>query len=1186
MSFFNNFVIWLEIFRSNRLKQNLFNPLQGFVKKAFFLILLILFLSLPSLLNAQTKRIYIANDDHTDYMWSADEATYKTAFLGMIDYYLDLADAHIQETPEYQSRFNPDGSFWMWTYEKNKPASDFERLINRIRSGHISIPLTALVSTYGGQPTEAVLRGMYYSGQIERRFNLRFSLAMTKENQTLPYGLGSLWAGAGAKYSWMGICGCASKVPDAWDREHDIYYWVGPDGSRLLMKWNSMLKGNQGIGGYAEAFDPFGVVDYVDTNSAFTSRYPYSIIGAFGRGWDNLSTFTDQFIAAAKQKTNENRQVIVSNEEDFFKDFELTYGTSLPEVSASFGNEWDLYCASMAEVTAGVKRSVEKLRSAEALATLVSLKDSSFMNGHTQARDLAWMDLGLYWEHDWTADGNVSKTARRDWQRRIAGEIGSYVDDLFADASARLGSLIQKTGTNPRFFIFNPLSWTRSDFADLRYSDTNPFHVIDLSTGQETPSQIEVLDGERLLRIYAPDIPPLGYKVFEVVSGAGANFPAAADVSGNTIQNGFYGLTVADRGAITSLIDKRRGNREFSKDINGRMINDLGQASGVLQVENAGPVSVTLKADSSGPLNHTTRITLFRGSDRIDIRNDINQNFSDTFTWGFGFNLANPDIWHEELGAVIRAKLLSQGGHYSPRNARYDWLTLNHFADINDGSVGVTLSNADTSFMKHGSSGISTLDVNTPQISPLAGGQVDSPLGIPNQGGDTHFLQRFALRTHDAFSSIEAMRFALEHQNPLVTGVITGGGMYPETSFSLVTVSNPNALIWALKPAEDGIDQGIIVRIWNLSGNPESFSLSLVDGISSAQRTTHIETPLESATVTGGSLYDSIAARQIRTYLLSMKNGSNEPPFINVHPTNQNVTVGQTASFSVTAAGTAPLSYQWQRLSGTWGNISGATSAIYTTPATALSDNGAQFRCVVSNLYGTATSFEATLTVQELPPSITTQPANQSVTIGQTATFRVAATGTPTPSYQWQKQPSGGAFANITGATGTSYTTPATTMGDNNAQFRCVVSNTAGTVNSNAAVLTVNAAPVAVAPSITSQPANQTATVGQTATFSVVASGTAPLSYRWQRRLSGTWWNISRATSATYTTSATTLGDNNAQFRCVVSNTAGTASSNAAVLTVSATSVAPRITEVGSFSNLKHCAAFYFDLHASQSIHN
>ncbi len=151
----------------------------------------------------------------------------------------------------------------------------------------------------------------------------------------------------------------------------------------------------------------------------------------------------------------------------------------------------------------------------------------------------------------------------------------------------------------------------------------------------------------------------------------------------------------------------------------------------------------------------------------------------------------------------------------------------------------------------------------------------------------------------------------------------------------------------------------------------------------------------------------------------------------------------------------------------------------------------------------------------------------------------MAATGTAPLSYQWNRNGTA-----ISGATSSSFTTSATTSSDNGAQFTVLVSNTAGSVTSGAATLTVNA--VAVAPSITTQPASQTVTAGQSASFSVAATGTAPLSYQWNRN--GT--AISGATSFSYTTPVTTSSDNGAQFTVLVSNAAGSVTSSAATLTV------------------------------------
>lgn len=177
-------------------------------------------------------------------------------------------------------------------------------------------------------------------------------------------------------------------------------------------------------------------------------------------------------------------------------------------------------------------------------------------------------------------------------------------------------------------------------------------------------------------------------------------------------------------------------------------------------------------------------------------------------------------------------------------------------------------------------------------------------------------------------------------------------------------------------------------------------------------------------------------------------------PTITVQPAPATVTVGQTAAFSVTAAGTDPLTYQWQK-SGT--AIAGATSSSYTTPAAAPGDNGSTFLVVVTNAAGSVSSMAAKLTVTggvptPTAPSITTQPANQSVTVGQTAAFSATAAGTAPLTYQWQKN-----GAAIAGATASAYTTPATAVTDSGSKFLVVVTNAAGAVSSSIATLTVTA---------------------------------------------------------------------------------------------------------------------------------
>jgi glucose/arabinose dehydrogenase len=139
-----------------------------------------------------------------------------------------------------------------------------------------------------------------------------------------------------------------------------------------------------------------------------------------------------------------------------------------------------------------------------------------------------------------------------------------------------------------------------------------------------------------------------------------------------------------------------------------------------------------------------------------------------------------------------------------------------------------------------------------------------------------------------------------------------------------------------------------------------------------------------------GQPVDLKVANDGSLYYLSIGSGSvfrvrfTASPSITQHPSSQNVNVGQTATFSCAASGNTPLNFQWQR---NMANINGATNSSYTTPATSSTDNGAKFRCVVTNTFGTATSNEATLIVTGLTPVLMTDDGTQFAAALDTSIF-------------------------------------------------------------------------------------------------------------------------------------------------------------------------------------------------------
>ena len=271
-------------------------------------------------------------------------------------------------------------------------------------------------------------------------------------------------------------------------------------------------------------------------------------------------------------------------------------------------------------------------------------------------------------------------------------------------------------------------------------------------------------------------------------------------------------------------------------------------------------------------------------------------------------------------------------------------------------------------------------------------------------------------------------------------------------------------------------------------------------------------------------------------------------PSISTPPSAQSVTAGDPVTFTVVATGTAPLSYQWNLNNVA---IAGATADYYSI-ASVQSANAGNYTVTVSNgTLPTATSTAVALTVNPVvvAPTISTYPASQSVVAGNSASFSVVATGSAPLSYQWH-------LDNVNdGSNSASYQSPSTTVIGSHT-VTVTVSNAAGSVLSNPALLTVTAMPVA--PSISTQPSAQVVTVGNPVTFTVAAGGTAPLSYQWYSGTSSTTVTtpISGANSDFYAPSTALAGT--IYFAVAVSNGIGTpATSNAVALTVNAAPVAP-----------------------------
>jgi hypothetical protein len=251
-------------------------------------------------------------------------------------------------------------------------------------------------------------------------------------------------------------------------------------------------------------------------------------------------------------------------------------------------------------------------------------------------------------------------------------------------------------------------------------------------------------------------------------------------------------------------------------------------------------------------------------------------------------------------------------------------------------------------------------------------------------------------------------------------------------------------------------------------------------------------------------------------------------PSIVTQPQSQTVTQNVNATFTVLPAGSSPFTYQW-RFNG--GTIGGATGSSYTRLASQSADAGG-YSVVVSNIAGSVTSAVATLTVL-IPPTISQPPQSLTTNQGGTATFTISASGSTPLGYLWQFN------GQNTTATTSSYTL-SNVQGSNDGNYQCIVTNPAGAITSAVATLTVN-----LPPSISAQPQTQSFKLGTNASFSVSATGTAPLAYQW--RFNDT--DVPGATDTSYTRSNLQTNDGG-YYSVLVTNIAGSLLSSNALLTI------------------------------------
>ena len=780
----------------------------------------------------------------------------------------------------------PEDSRFVWNLEGTYVADLFLRrmgpqqkqdFVDALKSGGVALNGMYLNTLTGLCRPEELLRLFKFSTDLEKQTGVKVDAAMISDVPGYTWGTVQAMAQAGIKYF--------SAAPNYFDRIGDIlpswenkpFYWLSQSGKEKVLVWIPYK-------GYALShgshLSPQFVASYTD--ALRKARYPYGItyIRWSGHG-DNAVPELD--ISDFVKDWNEKYiapHFIISSTSRAFSAFEQAYGDRLPTVQGDWTGYWEDGAASSALQTAENRTSSSRLSQAE---VLWSITNPDKYPAHTF--NDAWRNVLLYSEHTWGADVSVtnplSQKTVEQWaiKKSYADTASLLSKTLLAEATPPAGRMAEggpathrvaamparqgeampgrtaKGGPEGRkansIDVFNTNSWTRTSLVLVPAALSTQGDIIKDAKGATIPSQ-RLSTGE--LAFVATDVPAFASRRYSISKGTPKPASGAPQVTNNTLDNGLIRVTIdPTSGAIASVRSRTLDNNfidsaagAYANDylfLHGSDLKDL-QRNGPakITIKEKGPVLATLLIESSAPgCNKLTReVQLVRGFDHVEMTNILdkqraelnphpgdyawaNTGGKESVNFGFPFHVRDGQVRIDIPFSVMRPEKDQIPG--SCKN----WLEVGQWADVSNDQLGITWVTLDAPLLEVGGitatllGGQSNPDVWRKKIEPT---QKIYSWAINNhwetnyrayQEGIITF--RYALRPHRQFSPAEATRFATGLTQPLVVT----RALDNEHTLPLLTVSNKDVIVQALKPSEDG--KAWIVTLFNSSDHTALTSL-------------------------------------------------------------------------------------------------------------------------------------------------------------------------------------------------------------------------------------------------------------------------------------------------------------------------------------------------------------------------
>ncbi|MBI4879864.1 MAG: fibronectin type III domain-containing protein [Planctomycetes bacterium] len=928
--------------------------------------------------------IHVVMDKHLDYMWDeANEQQTRDKMEALAHLFLSAIEQDkLTAFPhDEQTHFSFDQTIWwdVWEMERPKEAA---RLESAEGSGHLGVGSLYTVLLTGCLGTEEMVRALYPARALERAHGAHVRCAVPMETSSIAWGLATVLAQSGSPYAVKGICNCAGQVNGGPQLGPDsLFRWTGPDGSSVLLKWDHFSGDNQSFGGYAECYklwahgsdvDPLTPAQEQDILSAISrfegygAAYPVDQIMLYGLGWDfwnigpaRLTATIRAWNADMQASGYEYPRLKNSRAEQFFLDVEqllAAHGAALPLHAGCFGADWEVWLLYHARACALARAAREQLVSAESLSAVAASLDPADAAAHRELIEEAYKRLLVFAEHTATStstmgspyDAGPAGQLKKDCAQFAATAAELILDEAEHAIGARVRTGDQLEGET--LLVLNATQYGHDAVVETEVAGTGPFTVQDAASGAELPAQVLDAAPPHVLRFLARDLPAVGYRTFRVQLSAGGGAPAVfVDPQAGILENEYYRVAVSPAsGAVISLVDKTRGNRELvSKSLGAPGANAFCAkgsypASASISARDVGPLSASLVVTASAAgRSSVTTITLHGGVDRVEFDNAVTRppgsDTSDEVRFDFPWNFSAVQHRYEAGAAVTRPGYATQSppGDHLPGStmgyfAMQRWADL-HGTDAKGAEGGVRVAAPDTYMLSLGASTVwYDPQVASPRVN-FIGFDNSPPNGdlawLGDQDDETQFRFRFVVQGYlgpfDGPANARHALTGLRRPRALPLPADQAGDL-PGDFLSFLEVSPGSALLTAFKVAEEGPANGYVARLWDagLSGASAMLAAGRF-AVGQSCATDLLERDLAPLAPVDGVVSAAVPARGFTTLRL-VPGSTNAAPIANAG-LNHMVAPGQTVTLdgrASTDSDDAP-EFRWFQISGKRVRLSG-----------------------------------------------------------------------------------------------------------------------------------------------------------------------------------------------------------------------------------------------------------------------